>query len=84
MGGEDDPRGWLPRAAEAAYGAVQKGESVGRRGALQGYDDSVRGSYIWTDQVTLTNEKGVVLLCETPGACTMALENPPVPPGGSF
>jgi electron-transferring-flavoprotein dehydrogenase len=42
-------------AAEAAYDALQKGESVGRRGALQGYDDSVRDSYIWKDLKKVRN-----------------------------
>jgi electron-transferring-flavoprotein dehydrogenase len=42
-------------AAEAAYEALQKGESVGRRGALQGYDDSLRDSYIWKDLKKVRN-----------------------------
>ena len=36
-------------AAEAAWSAVQRGESPGRRGALDGYDDSIRKSFVWTD-----------------------------------
>jgi ferredoxin-like protein FixX len=42
-------------AAEAAYDALQKGEAVGRRGALQGYDDSLRDSYIWKDLKRVRN-----------------------------
>jgi electron-transferring-flavoprotein dehydrogenase len=36
-------------AAEAAFAAVQRGESPGRRGALGSYDDAIRDSYVWTD-----------------------------------
>jgi electron-transferring-flavoprotein dehydrogenase len=36
-------------AAEAAHKALRKGESVGRRGALQSYDDSLQESFIWKD-----------------------------------
>jgi len=36
-------------AAEAAFTALQRGESVGRRGALQSYDDSLRDSFVWKD-----------------------------------
>jgi electron-transferring-flavoprotein dehydrogenase len=42
-------------AAEAAYRALQKGEAVGRRGALQSYDDSIRESYIWKDLKRVRN-----------------------------
>jgi electron-transferring-flavoprotein dehydrogenase len=42
-------------AAEAAYRALQKGEAVGRRGALQGYDDAIRESYIWKDLKRVRN-----------------------------
>jgi electron-transferring-flavoprotein dehydrogenase len=42
-------------AADAAYRALQPGESVGRRGALQSYDDAVRESYIWTDLKRVRN-----------------------------
>jgi electron-transferring-flavoprotein dehydrogenase len=42
-------------AAEAAYEALQPGESVGRRGALASYDEAVRGSYIWTDLERVRN-----------------------------
>src|SRR5205823_8951048 len=36
-------------AAEAAFAALQRGESPGRRGALTGYDDRIRESFIWRD-----------------------------------
>jgi electron-transferring-flavoprotein dehydrogenase len=36
-------------AAEAAFKALQRGESVGRRGALQSYDDSLSDSFVWKD-----------------------------------
>jgi electron-transferring-flavoprotein dehydrogenase len=36
-------------AAEAAYAAVQRGEVPGRRGALAGYDESIRESFVWSD-----------------------------------
>jgi electron-transferring-flavoprotein dehydrogenase len=42
-------------AAEAAYRALQPGESVGRRGALASYDDAVRESYIWNDLKRVRN-----------------------------
>jgi electron-transferring-flavoprotein dehydrogenase len=42
-------------AAEAAYKALQPGESVGRRGALDSYDDAVRESYIWKDLKRVRN-----------------------------
>ena len=36
-------------AAEAAHTALQRGEAVGRRGALGGYDESIRDSFVWKD-----------------------------------
>jgi electron-transferring-flavoprotein dehydrogenase len=36
-------------AAEAAFAALQRGESPGRRGALARYDDSLRESFVWRD-----------------------------------
>ncbi len=42
-------------AAEAAYKALQPGESIGRRGALDGYDEAVRESYIWKDLKRVRN-----------------------------
>jgi electron-transferring-flavoprotein dehydrogenase len=42
-------------AAEAAYAALQRGEAVGRRGALDRYDDSVRSSFVWSDLKKVRN-----------------------------
>jgi electron-transferring-flavoprotein dehydrogenase len=36
-------------AAEAAYAALQPGEAIGRRGALDRYDRSIRDSFVWKD-----------------------------------
>ncbi len=36
-------------AAEAAFSALQRGESPWRRGALAGYDESLRESFVWED-----------------------------------
>ena len=36
-------------AAEAAFAALQRGESAGRRGALAGYDDALKESFVWRD-----------------------------------
>jgi electron-transferring-flavoprotein dehydrogenase len=36
-------------AAEAAFAALQRGESPGRRGALAGYDASLQESFVWSD-----------------------------------
>jgi electron-transferring-flavoprotein dehydrogenase len=36
-------------AAEAAFTALQRGESPGRRGALAGYDEALEGSFVWRD-----------------------------------
>jgi electron-transferring-flavoprotein dehydrogenase len=36
-------------AAEAAWSALQRGEAPGRRGALDGYDRSIRDSFVWKD-----------------------------------
>jgi electron-transferring-flavoprotein dehydrogenase len=36
-------------AAEAAFAALQRGESPGRRGALARYDESLRESFVWRD-----------------------------------
>jgi electron-transferring-flavoprotein dehydrogenase len=42
-------------AAEAAYAALQRGEAVGRRGALARYDESIRDSFVWTDLQRVRN-----------------------------
>jgi len=36
-------------AAEAAFAALQRGEAVGRPGALSSYDEAVRQSFVWRD-----------------------------------
>ena len=42
-------------AAEAAWQAVQLGEASGRRGALDGYDESIRKSFVWKDMWRVRN-----------------------------
>jgi electron-transferring-flavoprotein dehydrogenase len=42
-------------AAEAAYDALQRGESAGRPRALERYDDAVKDSFIWTDLKRVRN-----------------------------
>jgi electron-transferring-flavoprotein dehydrogenase len=42
-------------AAEAAFAALQRGESPGRRGALAPYDDAVRQSFVWRDLEQVRN-----------------------------
>ena len=42
-------------AAEAVFAAVQHGEVAGRRGALDGYDDAVRASYVWKELTEVRN-----------------------------
>jgi electron-transferring-flavoprotein dehydrogenase len=36
-------------AAEAAFAALQRGEVAARRGALDGYDEALRASYVWKE-----------------------------------
>jgi electron-transferring-flavoprotein dehydrogenase len=42
-------------AAEAAFAALRRGEAVGRQGALDGYDRSLRESYVWKDLAEVRN-----------------------------
>jgi electron-transferring-flavoprotein dehydrogenase len=42
-------------AAEAAFASLQRGEVPGRPGALDGYDASIRGSYIWKELAEVRN-----------------------------
>jgi electron-transferring-flavoprotein dehydrogenase len=42
-------------AAEAAFGALQRGETPWRPGALGAYDDAVRQSFIWADLQEVRN-----------------------------
>jgi electron-transferring-flavoprotein dehydrogenase len=42
-------------AAEAAFAALQRGEVAGRSGALDGYDEALRASYVWKDLTEVRN-----------------------------
>src|SRR5205085_3086629 len=42
-------------AAETAFAALQRGEAVGRRGALASYDEAVRQSFVWRDLEAVRN-----------------------------
>jgi electron-transferring-flavoprotein dehydrogenase len=42
-------------AAEAAFAALQRGEAVGRRGALASYDEAVKQSFVWRDLEQVRN-----------------------------
>jgi electron-transferring-flavoprotein dehydrogenase len=42
-------------AAEAAFAALQRGEAVGRPGALASYDEAVRQSFVWRDLERVRN-----------------------------
>jgi electron-transferring-flavoprotein dehydrogenase len=42
-------------AAEAAFAALQRGRTPWTRGALSGYDEAVRQSFIWTDLQEVRN-----------------------------
>jgi electron-transferring-flavoprotein dehydrogenase len=46
-------------AAEAAFAALQRGEVAHRRGALDGYDASLRSSYVWKDLAEVRNMRQV-------------------------
>ena len=46
-------------AAEAAYRALQRGESVSRPGALASYDESLRESFVWKDLTEVRNMRQV-------------------------
>jgi electron-transferring-flavoprotein dehydrogenase len=46
-------------AAEAAVAALGRGEAAGRLGALDGYDASLRQSYVWTDLDEVRNMRQV-------------------------
>jgi electron-transferring-flavoprotein dehydrogenase len=65
-------------AAEAAYSALRPGEAVGRRGALAGYDESIRESFVWRDLRRVRNmrpafARGFVLGGALAGAATASL-----------
>ena len=42
-------------AAEAAFAVLQRGEAVGRRGALASYDEAVKQSFVWRDLEQVRN-----------------------------
>ena len=42
-------------AAEAAFAALQRGEAVGRRGALAAYDVAVKQSFVWRELEQVRN-----------------------------
>lgn len=42
-------------AAEAAWNALRPGEAIGRRGALDGYDESLQESFVWKDLKRVRN-----------------------------
>jgi electron-transferring-flavoprotein dehydrogenase len=46
-------------AAEAAFAALQRGEVVSRRGALDPYDDAIRASYLWKELDEVRNMRQV-------------------------
>ncbi len=46
-------------AAEAAFRALQRGETPGRAGALASYDDTIRESYVWRDLEEVRNMRAV-------------------------
>jgi electron-transferring-flavoprotein dehydrogenase len=62
-------------AAEAAFSALQRGESPGRRGALAGYDRALQESFVWKDLKQVRNMRpafgrGLVLGGALAGAMT--------------
>jgi electron-transferring-flavoprotein dehydrogenase len=62
-------------AAEAAFSALQRGETPGRRGALAGYDRALEESFVWNDLKQVRNMRpafgrGLVLGGALAGAMT--------------
>jgi electron-transferring-flavoprotein dehydrogenase len=73
-------------AAEAAFAALQRGEAVGRRGALAGYDKALKESFVWSDLRQVRNMRpafgrGLVLGGALAGAMTATRGH--FPPGDS-
>ena len=73
-------------AAEAAFAALQRGESPGRRGALAGYDRALQESFVWSDLKQVRNMRpafgrGLVLGGALAGAMTAT--RGAFPPGDS-
>jgi electron-transferring-flavoprotein dehydrogenase len=42
-------------AAESAFSALGRGEAIGRRGALDGYDEAIRSGFVWKDLKQVRN-----------------------------
>jgi electron-transferring-flavoprotein dehydrogenase len=64
-------------AAEAAFAVLQRGESPWRRGALAGYDESLRESFVWEDLRRVRNMRqafgrGFLLGSALAGAMTVS------------
>src|SRR5262249_60072625 len=71
-------------AAEAAFAALQRGEAVGRRGALASYDEAVRQSFVWRDLEQVRNMRqafGRGLVVGGALAGTMTASRGRFPPG---
>jgi electron-transferring-flavoprotein dehydrogenase len=71
-------------AAEAVLAALRPGEAVGRPGALSGYDEAVRESFIWSDLRRVRNMrpafgKGFLRGAALAGAATVSFGK--LPPG---
>jgi electron-transferring-flavoprotein dehydrogenase len=71
-------------AAESAFAALGRGEAVGRRGALDGYDEAIRGSFVWKDLKQVRNmrpafSRGFWVGAALAGAMTASLGK--FPPG---
>src|ERR671930_1163754 len=71
-------------AAEAAFAALQPGETPSRPGALARYDESLRGSFVWEDLWRVRNmrpafARGFVLGSAIAGAATASFGRlPPI------
>ncbi len=73
-------------AAEAAFAALQRGESPGRRGALAGYDAALEQSFVWRDLKQVRNMRpafGRGLLVGGAMAGAMTVTRGAVPPGNA-
>jgi len=73
-------------AAEAAFAALQRGESPGRRGALAGYDAALAQSFVWRDLKQVRNMRpafGRGLLIGGAMAGAMTVTRGAVPPGNA-
>jgi electron-transferring-flavoprotein dehydrogenase len=73
-------------AAEAAFAALQRGETPWRRGALSGYDDALRSSWVWEDLRRVRNMRqafGRGLWLGSALAGAMTLSRGAFPPGNA-